>query len=76
MAQYTRYRGIEGIVIDLVKNGMYDSTQYCKIMHPDYPEFPIDSARMTFLDFGKSDGIKNIQMLRQKNTFVYGMTKG
>lgn len=75
-AQFTRYRGPEGIVVDLVKNPMYDSRQYCKRMHPQYPNIPIDSARFTFLDFGTAGGENNIMMLKQKETFSHGFTVG
>lgn len=76
-AQFTRYRGPEGIVVDLNKNAMYDDRTYCKRMHPQYPNFPIDSARMTFLDFGSSkDGQNNITMLKQKDTFRWGYHSG
>lgn len=75
-AQFTRYRGAEGICVDLIKNPMYDSRQYCKQMHPQYPNMPIDSARFTFLDFGGSDGVNNIQQLKVKNSFSHGYVPG
>jgi len=75
-AQFTHYQGPEGIEVTLVKNPMYDSRKYCKRMHPQYPEFPIDSSRMTFLDFGSSGGENNIQMLRVKDTYRWGYTVG
>jgi hypothetical protein len=68
-AQFTRYNGTVGITVDLVYNQMYDDRRYCKISHPAYPGVPIDSFRMTVLDFGKSEGENNIQMLQAKNTF-------
>lgn len=75
-AQFTRYRGPEGVCVDLIKNPMYDSRQYCKRMHPNYPNMPIDSARFTFLDFGTSDGMNNIQMLKVKDSFSWGYIPG
>jgi hypothetical protein len=75
-AQFTRYRGPEGIVVDLSKNAMYDDRMYCKRMHPQYPNYPIDSARMTFLDFGASGGDQNIMMLKVKDTFRWGYVAG
>ena len=44
-AQFTKYRGPLGIEISMMVNPMYDSRQYCKISHPQYTEYPIDSAR-------------------------------
>lgn len=45
-------------------------------MHPQYPEFPIDSLRMTFLDFGNSGSSNNITMLKVKDTFRWGWQGG
>lgn len=75
-AQYTRYNGPHGITVDLMVNRMYDSRDYCKRMHPQYPNFPIDSARIDFLDFGSSKGESNIQMLKVKDTYKYGHVDG
>jgi hypothetical protein len=75
-AQFTHYQGPEGIELTLIKNPLYDSRKYSKRMHPLYPEFPIDSARMTFLDFGSSGGDNNIQMLTVKDTYRFGYTVG
>jgi hypothetical protein len=55
---------------------MYDSTIYCKRFHPQYPDMPIDSARMTFLDFGTSGGQNNIAQLKVKDSFTYGVVPG
>lgn len=75
-AQFTRYRGPEGVVIDLNKNSMYDDRRYCKRTHPQYPNRPIDSARMTFLDFGTTKGSNNIRMLKVKDSFSHGYIPG
>lgn len=55
---------------------MYDSLQYCKQFHPQYPDMPIDSARMTFLDFGGNGVAKNIELLKVKDSFSYGYKPG
>ncbi len=75
-AQFTRYRGPQGVVVDLIQNPMYDNRKYCKQMHPQYPDRPIDSARMTFLDFGTTGGDNNMQMLKVKDTFRWGYVAG
>ena len=75
-AQFTHYQGPEGIEVTLIKNPMYDNRRYCKRMHPQYPEFPIDSMRMTFLDFGTSGAANNIQMLKVKDTYRWGYVAG
>jgi hypothetical protein len=48
---------------------MYDDRRNCKISHPLYPGKPVDSFRMTFLDFGSFQGDANIKMLTIKDTY-------
>ena len=75
-AQYTHYQGPEGIEVTVTKNPMNDSRRFQKRTHPQYPDIPIDSARMTFLDFGSSGGQDNISMLKLKDSFRHGYTVG
>lgn len=75
-AQFTRYNGPHGMTIDLMVNRMYDDRTYCKRMHPQYPNLPVDSARFTFLDLGTSGGESNMQMLKVKDTFRWGYVSG
>ena len=75
-AQFTRYNGPHGISIDLMVNDIYDSRKYNKIMHPDYPNLPVDSARITFLNLGTTGVERNIQMLKVKDTFYWGYVPG
>jgi len=74
--QYTRYRGINGLGVSVMINRMYDSSEFCKVMHPQYPNIPIDSARFTFLDFGMTKGKQNIMMVKQKDSFSHGVVTG
>jgi hypothetical protein len=76
-AQFVHYKGINGIEVDLVINPLYDDTKFCKRMHPVYTNKPIDSWRMTFMDFGSdSDGNDNMTMLSVKDTRRYGYIPG
>jgi len=75
-AEFREYRGPSGINVKLMLNPMYDSIQYCKTFHPQYPDMPIDSARMTFLDFGGAGIAKNIELLKKKDSFFYGYKPG
>jgi hypothetical protein len=68
-AEFVRYRGPLGIVVDLNHNRNYDSRDYCKIMHPSNALMPIDSMRMTFMDWGKTNGENNIQMVKIKDFY-------
>ena len=68
-----------GINIKLVHNPLYDSRKLNKRMHPQYPEMPIDSMRMTFLDFGNATSQSMgsiIQMLKLKDYYRWGFLQG
>jgi hypothetical protein len=75
-AQFTHYVGPEGIEVTVVKNPLYDSRKYCKRMHPIHTDKPIDSWRMTVLDFGTSGGDDNIKVIKEADTFTYGYHSG
>jgi hypothetical protein len=75
-AQFTHYRGPEGLDVTVVKNPLYDSRKYCKKMHPIHTDKPIDSWRMTVIDFGTKDGADNIKVIKEKDTFTYGYHSG
>jgi len=75
-AQFTHYQGLNGIELDLTINPLNDDTHFCKRTHPLYPNKPLDSWRMTFLDFGTSDNNQNIQMLKVKDTRRWGYLEG
>lgn len=79
-AQFTKYIGPEGIEIEIWYNPLYDSLKYSKRKHPFYKDRPIDSYRMTFLDFGTStvDSMPadNIRMLKLKGYYGYGWEEG
>lgn len=70
-------QGPEGIEFSLVRAPFNDSRQYCKRTHPIYSEMPIDSARLSFLDFGSDrEGGNNIMMLKVKDTFRWAYVPG
>ena len=75
-AQYKHYQGPEGIEMDLMLNPLYDSRRYCKRKHPTFTNFPIDSTRFTFMDFGSTQGEDNITQLRVKDTTRWGWVAG
>jgi hypothetical protein len=78
-AQFTHYRGPEGITVRVVKVPQYDNIAYCQRTHPDYPNMPLDSWRMTFVDFEKpssSDMSSNIMHLEVKDSYSHGYVPG
>ena len=77
--QFTEYRGPLGINFKVMNVNIYDDNRFDKRVHPLYPQFSIDSARMTYLDFGanvQNQGGKNIQVFSQKDTFYWGYQAG
>jgi hypothetical protein len=75
-AMFTEYSGPVGIKVKLSINPMYDSMRFCKETHPIYTEYPIDSARLSFLDFGSNGNGNNIMTLKVKDTFRHGYRHG
>lgn len=80
-AQFTAYQGPNGMYVTLVNNPLYDSLQWCKQTHPQYPGVPVDSFRFTFLDFGANGmengkAVNNIMMLREKDSYTWGNKPG
>lgn len=76
-AQYKEYQGPEGIKVKLKLNPIYDSRRWCKRKHPTFTNYPIDSTRITFMDFGSNmDGEDNVMNLRMKDTFSWGYVPG
>lgn len=76
--QYTHYVGPEGIGFKVKKHYLNDSFLVDKRPHPDFPNLPLDSQRITFLDFGNnmSEGTKNIVALKVKDTYRWGYQAG
>jgi hypothetical protein len=75
-AEFKEYHGPQGITVKLTKNSNYDSRNFCRIAHPTNPMFPIDSMRITFMDFGKTEGESNIQMLKIKDFYKDAIVLG
>lgn len=78
-AEFTHYQGPQGIEVDLVKNPQYDNPKYCKRMHPIEVNRPIDSWRMTIMDFAAPKGTSfgsNVNYLEVKNTYSHGYIPG
>jgi hypothetical protein len=68
-AEFVEYAGPLGVNVKLTHNPNYDSRNFCRIAHPTNPIYTIDSMRMTFMDFTKTGGESNIQMLKLKDYY-------
>ena len=82
-AQFTHYRGTNGLDITVMLNPHYDNPDYCPQTHPLFPDTTIDSWRMDILDFGStaeqgSVGTmsNNIEMVCEKHADVYYSSTG
>ena len=75
-AQFTRYIAPNGLDINLQMVPLYDSELICKKSHPLFPGRPIDSARMTFMNFGSVQNESNVMFLKERNSFTYGYVPG
>jgi hypothetical protein len=64
--QFVTYKMLNGIEITLKHFPFYDNTVYNRKLHPVSGK-PLESYRMTFLDFGMRDGEANIQKVVRKD---------
>lgn len=64
--QFTTYKMLNGITLTLKHIPMYDDTTYNRELHP-ITKKPLESYRMTFLDFGMYDGESNISKVVRKD---------
>jgi hypothetical protein len=64
--QFTTYKMLNGIELTLKHFPLYDNIVYNRQLHPVSGK-PLESYRMTFLDFGSRDGESNIQKVVRKD---------
>lgn len=64
--QFTTYKMLNGIELTLKHFPMYDNTVYNRKLHPVSGK-PLESYRMTFIDFGSRDGEPNLVKVVRKD---------
>jgi len=64
--QFTTYKMLNGIELTLKHFAMYDNTVYNRKLHPISGK-PLESYRMTFIDFGQRDGEPNLVKVVRKD---------
>lgn len=64
--QFTTYKMLNGIELTLKHMPLYDNIVLNRTLHPVSGK-PLESYRMTFLDFGSYDGESNIQKVVRKD---------
>jgi hypothetical protein len=63
--QFTTYRGLNGIELTLKHLPLYDNPVYNRKRHPITGK-PLESYRITIIDFGRRDGEANVQKVVRK----------
>ena len=64
--QFTTYRGLNGIEMTLKHFPIYDNPVFNRKLHPISGK-PLESYRMTFIDFGMRDGESNLRKVVRKD---------
>lgn len=64
--QFTTYKMLNGIELTLKHFPIYDNTTYNRKLHPISGK-PLESYRMTFIDYGTRDGEANLQKVIRKD---------
>ena len=64
--QFTTYKGLNGIELTLKHFPFYDNLIHGRKLHP-ITKKPLESYRMTFIDFGMRDGESNVQKVVRKD---------
>lgn len=73
--QYVKYLAPNGVTIEVGHNPLYDDPAINFEYHP-VMQVPVESMRLTFLDFGNVRGGANVQMVKLKNGYKYGYVHG
>lgn len=73
--QYTKYIGANGIELELVHNPLYDDREINFEIDP-VTGFPVESQRITFLDFSGSDSNSNIMLMHKRDSMKLGYVHG
>ncbi len=64
--QFTTYKMLNGIELTLKHFPIYDNTTYSRKLHPVSGK-PLESYRMTFIDYGTRDGEANLMKVVRKD---------
>ncbi|MHA1198097.1 MAG: hypothetical protein ACTSQF_01885 [Candidatus Heimdallarchaeaceae archaeon] len=68
--QFTTYKGLNGTEITLKHFPLYDNPVFNRKLHPTSGK-PLESYRMTFIDYGMRDGESNLRkVVRKDREFV------
>ena len=63
--QFTTYKGLNGVELTIKHFPFYDNPIHNRRLHPVTGK-PLESYRMTFIDFGMRDGSSNVVKVVKK----------
>lgn len=73
--QYVKYRMANGAELELVHNPLYDDREINFEIDP-VTGYPMESQRITFLDFSGDNGKSNIELVHKQNSFKHAYIHG
>lgn len=73
--QYVKYNMANGSSLELVHNPIYDDREVNFEIDP-VTGFPVESQRITFLDFSGDKGASNVKLMNKKDGFAFGYVEG
>lgn len=73
--QFVRYNMSNGASLELVHNPLYDDRSINFELDP-VTGYPIESQRITFLDFSGDSGKSNIKLMNKKDGFAFTYVEG
>ena len=73
--QFTKYVMPNGATLELVHNSLYDDRSIHGEIDP-VTGYPVESQRITFLDFAEGGDTSNIQMVEKQDSFKLGYVAG
>ena len=74
--QFVRYNMANGSSLELIHNPLYDDRTIHHEIDP-VTGFPVESQRITFLDFSGENGSKsNVKIMNKENGFAFGYVEG
>jgi hypothetical protein len=73
--QFTKYKMANGAVLTLIHNPLYDDREINFEIDP-VTGFPVESQRITFLDFSGEGASSNIKLMNKRNSMKLGYVGG
>lgn len=73
--QYVKYNMANGSSLELIHNPLYDDREINFEIDP-VTGFPVESQRITFLDFSGEGGSSNVKLMKKKDGMAFGYVEG